>query len=184
MFFILSISTLQFEHPIPYSKINQVLSPQILQGSCRPFTFQGAREPKPTVSFNHQRCPSGCNGGIQGGLRKPLPPPLQMPCNSFQAKLNCSPCLFEDVHIAYMFDSSEWPLAHYSACRESCIIHMRPAPSMDCLTIYPLNILVNLKKTQISSNIFKNFPDFSLTSHKNFLTSPKISVFPDRKISS
>ena len=58
----------------------------------------------------------------------PLPPSQQSPCKSFQAKLNCPPCLFQDVHFAHKFDSSEWPLAHYSACRGCCIIAHRACP--------------------------------------------------------
>ena len=50
----------------------------------------------------------------------PFPLPKD-PLHSFQVKLNYPPCLFEDVQCAHKFGSSNWPLAHFSACRGCCI---------------------------------------------------------------
>ena len=37
----------------------------------------------------------------------PFPPPPIDPLHSFQVKLNCPPCIFEDVEFTHKFDSSK-----------------------------------------------------------------------------
>ena len=158
MFFILSISMLEFEHMISNSKIWLSPAPQnnLTRAPADLFTFKGPGNPNQMSPKTTRGCPPGFNAGTPGGWRKPPPP--QTPCNSFQAKLNCPPHLFGDVHFAHKFGSSEWLLAHYSPCKGCCIIVHEAFPGMECLTIYPLNIGVNLKKNTDFLNHLQKFP--------------------------
>ena len=73
------------------------------------------------VSFNHQAVASLLQWRHTRWLKETPSPLSKDPLHSFQVKLNYPPCLFEDVQCAHKFGSSNWPLAHFSACRECCL---------------------------------------------------------------
>ena len=73
------------------------------------------------VSFNHQGAASLLQWRHTRWLKETPSPSPKDPLHSFQVKLNYPPCLFEDVRCAHKFGSSNWPLAHFSACRGCCI---------------------------------------------------------------
>ena len=92
--------------------------------------------------------PPCCNGGTQGGWRRPLSPSPKDPLHSFQVKLNYPPCLFEDVqcaHTSLAVQINPWPISVHAedaafvpAPRQKAYTkHLRPAPGMEWLIIYP-----------------------------------------------
>ena len=50
------------------------------------------------------------------------PLPHRLHATPFRPNWTSPPFLFQDMHFAHKFNSSEWPLAHYSAYRRCCII--------------------------------------------------------------
>ena len=98
----------------------------IHKGSCRSLKLRGTGNPKP-VSFNHL----GVNLLAAMEVHKVaegnsyLPPPKTPALLSSQTELTMSPWR---CALAHRFDSSEWPLAHFSACRGCCIIAHEACP--------------------------------------------------------
>ena len=76
-----------------------------------------------------------------------------------------------------------WPITLLA--EDAALLCMRPALGMECLTIYPLNIGVNLKKhrlPQMSSKISLIFPS-SLIKFADFAQNFNfLWLFPDRKV--
>ena len=96
------------------------------KGSHITLTFRGTGNPKP-VSFNHL----GVNllAAVAEG-NSYLTPHKTPALLSGQTEL--STILLWRYDFAHKFDSSEWPLAHFSTCRGCCIIAHEAYPGMEC----------------------------------------------------
>ena len=121
------------------------------------------REPKPTVSFIHLGWPPGCNSGIQGGWMKPYTDPQRPHATPFRPNWTAHHTSLKmcTLHTDLTVQNGPWPIKLLA--EDAAILHMRPALGMECLTIYPLNIGVNLKKK-----------------HRLPQTSSKISLVPHK----